>query len=442
MAAGKPGARTRALAAETVDAVVTGGRSLDAALDEAAARLPASELPLLRALCYGVLRRYWSLDASLSQFLEKRLKRRDRVVEALILVGFYQLSEMRIPAHAAVSETVEATRLLGRQYQARLVNAVLRRFTREEPDGTAAASATARYNHPEWIIGALEQDWPDDWRAILDANNERAPMWLRVNLARTTRAEYLSLLASAGIEVAPDAPLAETIRLAAPVAMTMLPGFDAGLVSVQDAAAQLAAPWLLEGGAANVLDACAAPGGKSAHLKEVGGPSLRLTCIDIDAARVAMIGETMARLGHEAIVMRGDASDPGSWHDGRPCDAILLDAPCSASGVIRRHPDIKHLRRPADIDRLAALQAAILRALWPLLAPGGRLLYVTCSVFARENDAVVGKFLEESDDAVENKVLHNNNIRALMRRKAFGFQLLPGTSGMDGFYFACLEKVS
>ena len=221
-----------------------------------------------------------------------------------------------------------------------------------------------------------------------------------------------------------------------------LPGFADGDVSVQDAAAQIAAPWLLDGVRGDILDACAAPGGKSAQLAELGGSVIRLTAVDADADRLRAVAETLARLGLDATIVTGDASKPGEWAEQQAFDGILVDAPCSATGVIRRHPDIKHLRRPGDIDALAAVQARILDALWPRLRPGGRLLYVTCSVMARENDAVVADFLGRHVDARENRMLQNNNIRDVMRAKACGVQVLPGTAGMDGFFFACLDKVA
>jgi len=262
-------------------------------------------------------------------------------------------------------------------------------------------------------------------------------MWLRVNAQRRTPSEYIDELAAADIEVAESDGTALRLREARPVAV--LPGFDEGYVSVQDRAAQLAAPWLLTSGAGRVLDACAAPGGKSAHLCEIKS-DIDLTAIDIDERRLGPLRDNLDRLGLSATVERGDASLPDEWWDREPFDAILLDAPCSASGVIRRHPDIKLLRRDTDIDALAKRQRAMLDALWPSLAAGGRLLYVTCSVFAAENDAVVAAFLKATPDAAENTMLQNNNIRDLMRRKSFGYQVLPGAGGSDGFYFASLDK--
>ena len=232
----------------------------------------------------------------------------------------------------------------------------------------------------------------------------------------------------------------DALRLATPVPVEELPGFAAGDISVQDAAAQLAARWLMAGSPQRVLDACAAPGGKSGHLLELGGQGFDLTALDSDAGRLERVRENHTRLGLSATIVAGDASKPGEWWNGEPFDAILLDAPCSATGVIRRHPDIKLLRRASDIDDLSRLQASILEALWPTLAPGGRLLYVTCSVLAAENDNVVRGFLESHHGATEDTVLPNNNIRDLMRRKACGYQVLPGTGGMDGFYYVCLVK--
>jgi 16S rRNA (cytosine967-C5)-methyltransferase len=242
------------------------------------------------------------------------------------------------------------------------------------------------------------------------------------------------------LQASPSEHAAAAVLMAEPCPVTRLPGFADGLVSVQDGAAQLAAPWLLQGAGGRVLDACAAPGGKSGHLLELGGTDIALTCLDRDEQRLRAVGDTVARLGRSATLLCGDASTPQAWWDGAAFDAILLDAPCSASGVIRRHPDIKLLRRAADIAPLAALQRSLLDSLWPLLAPGGRLLYVTCSVLAAENDEVLRPFVEATPDAREDDALQNNNIRDVMQRKACGFQILPGTADMDGFYYACLEK--
>ncbi len=434
------GARTRAVAAEIVDAVAVGGQSLDAAIARLETRVVPDDRSLLRMLCYGTLRNYWQLQHWIGQLISRPLKKRDSVINALLAVGLYQLCDMRIPDHASVSQTVEAARLLRRPKLAGLLNACMRRFQRENLAEARGGDDKSAWNHPQWLIDRLRNDWPDDVEAILAANNARAPMWLRANSSRQSAAEYQQRLAAVDIEAGLQEGVPDAVRLAEPQSVDDLPGFADGDASVQDAAAQIAARWLMEKSPARVLDACAAPGGKSGHLLELGGADLDLTAIDNDAGRIERVRETHERLGQSATILVADASNSGEWWNGAPFDAVLLDAPCSATGVIRRHPDIKLLRRASDIDDLSAQQGAILSALWPLLAPGGRLLYVTCSVLAAENDEVVCEFLEANGDAEEAPVLPNNNIRDLMRRKVCGYQVLPGTADMDGFYYACLDK--
>ena len=434
------GAKTRAIAAEVIDAVVMGGQSLDAAVEARESALPARDRPLLRALAYGVLRNHWQLQAWIDALVSRPFRRRDSVANALLATGLYQLTDTRVPDHAAVSETVDAVRMLRRPKLAGLINACLRRFQRDGMAAVAPATEAARWNHPRWLIEHLRADWPDDADAILEANNARAPMWLRANAARQDAATCRARLAGAGIAAELLDGVPDALRLEEPRPVDELPGFAAGDVSVQDAAAQIAARWLMSHEPQRVLDACAAPGGKSGHLLELGGGNLDLTALDSSVDRLERVRENHARLGFDATIVAGDASNPGDWWNGEPFEAILLDAPCSATGVIRRHPDIKLLRRESDIDDLSRLQASIIEALWPTLVPGGRLLYVTCSVLAAENDRVVQGFLETHRDATEDTVLPINNIRDLMRRKAYGYQVLPGTSGMDGFYYACLVK--
>ena len=440
MSASRQGARLRAAAAEVVDAVVTGGKSLDTALPAHETRVAEGDRALLRLLCYGTLRHHWRLQSWIGQLLERPLKPRDSVINALLAIGLYQLTDTRIPDHAVVSQTVEASRLLRRPKLAGLLNAVMRRFLRADIAAVAPGSDEALHDHPQWLIDAIRRDWPDHGDAILAANNARAPMWLRVDLSRTTAAAYIERLREKGLAADAFEAIEGAVRLEEPAAVAELPGFAEGLVSVQDAAAQLAAPWLLHGIAGRVLDACAAPGGKSGHLLELGGADMDLTCLDRDAARLRAVESAVARLGRSATLLCGDASTPQAWWGGTAFDAILLDAPCSATGVIRRHPDIKLLRRATDIRSLASLQRSLLDNVWPLLAPGGRLLYATCSVLAAENEEVVRPFVGATADARENDALQNNNIRDLMQRKACGFQILPGTADMDGFYYACLEK--
>ena len=440
MSGNRQGARLRAAAAQVVDAVITSGKSLDTALPAHEAQVAREDRALLRLLCYGTLRHHWRLQYWIGQLLDKPLKPKDGVINALLAIGLYQLTETRIPDHAVVSQTVEASRLLRRPKLAGLLNAVMRRFLREDVASTVPDTAEAVHDHPQWLIDAIQHDWPEHGDAILAANNARAPMWLRVDASRATARDYVQMLQDSGLAAEAFDAIDGAVRLIEPAPVEELPGFADGLVSVQDAAAQLAAPWLLQGDGRRVLDACAAPGGKSGHLLELGGTKIDLTCLDRDAKRLEAVADNLGRLGRSATLVCGDASTPQAWWDGTMFDAILLDAPCSATGVIRRHPDIKLLRRASDIAPLAALQRSLLDSAWPLLAPGGRLLYVTCSVLAAENDGVLRPFIEATADAREDDALQNNNIRDLMQRKACGFQVLPGTADMDGFYYACLER--
>ena len=442
MSEDKSGARVRAAAAQAVDDVVSKGRSLDVALANAETRVNDDDRSLLRMLCFGTLRNYWRLQEWAAALLDRPLKKRDSVISALLAVGLFQLTDTRIPDHAAVSQTVEAARLLRRPKHAGLLNAILRRFGRDKVADNEAKGDEARHNHPRWLIDTIKKDWPDDWEQILSANNDRAAMWLRVNSQHAAPGDFAAELDERGISSMPLAAAEQALKLIEPMPVADLPGFSEGRVSVQDAAAQFAAPWLLQGCQGRILDACAAPGGKSAHLLESGGADITLTSVDKDPKRLDSVSENLQRLGLSATVLAGDASKPDEWWNGEPFDGILLDAPCSATGVIRRHPDIKLLRRETDIAELSRLQGALLKALWPLLKPHGRLLYVTCSVLTAENDAVVARFLDSTSDARENDMLPNNNIRDVMRAKDRGYQVLPGTAGLDGFYFACLEKVS
>lgn len=449
MSDARKGAWIRANAAEVVDAVVNHGRSLNAAIVTGKAKLAPADRSLLRALSYGTLRFYWRLRAQVSSYLNRPLKSRDSVIDALLLIGLFQLTDTRISHHAAVSLTAEGARLLRRPKLVPLVNAVLRNFLRDDAPMPEPHDEQVQFNHPSWLIDCIRQDWPDDWQQILAANNDRAPMWLRVNSRHMTATQYLEDLAGACSAEHPDAAtgtlvpgLDQAICLAHPWSVDDLPGFRDGHVSVQDGAAQVAAPWLLADGGNLVLDACAAPGGKTGHLLELTGSGAVLTAVESDAERAGQIEDNLQRLGLEATVRVADASKQNEWWDGELFDRILLDAPCSASGVIRRHPDIKHLRRASDLAAMAQLQRDLLDALWPLLAKGGRLLYVTCSVLRQENDAVIEHFKSRHEDVSEANVLPNNNIRDLMVATQQGFQILPGTRNVDGFYFACLERDS
>jgi 16S rRNA (cytosine967-C5)-methyltransferase len=438
----KEAAALRAAAARAVVAVASHGRRLEAAVAEQAAG--GESRPAIQSLAFGTVRWFTELEAILARLLDRPDQPLDREVRALALVGLYQLAHGATPPHAAVSETVEAARALGRPRAAGLVNALLRRFQREGDAIVAAAHAdrVARLAHPEWLLAAFERDWPAHWQQIAAAGNAEPPMWLRVNARRTTRDGYRARLAAAGMESEACAFAPQALRLAQPAEVALLPGFADGDASVQDAAAQLAAFFLAPADGMRVLDACAAPGGKACHLLEVFPGIAGLVALDADSARAARISSNLVRLGLAAQVVTGDAARPEGWWDGRPFERILLDVPCSGTGVIRRHPDIKLLRRPEDIPRFAATQAGLLASCFGLLAPGGRLVYASCSVLAAENAAVVRAFLAANPQAVD----ATESARLLLPGPApvldagAGCALPSGAADADGFYYACLEK--
>jgi 16S rRNA (cytosine967-C5)-methyltransferase len=424
------GAAIRALAAKINAGVVGGGLSLEQSL----ARSPqpdTRDIGLLRSLSSGVLRWHHRLQWQISELLDRPLKTRDAELAALLRLGLFQLQWLRVPDHAAVSATVGATQQLGAVRAKGLVNAVLRRFLRERDamERRMAAIPEALESHPGWLLNMLQSDWPEQWRGIVAASNEMPPMWLRVNDCRLPRADYLGMLSAADIGVEESRQGDSAILLLEPQPMNTLPGYTEGLVAVQDAAAQLAAGYLQLAPGQRVLDACAAPGGKSAHILETCRDLAELVILDHDTARLADLRESLRRLGHVGTIVEGDALRPSSWWDGRPFDRILLDAPCSALGVIRRHPDIKLRRRETDVEQVCATQKHLLRSLWPLLAPGGMMLYAVCTTTHSETVKQVAKFLEYSPDA-----------RFAGPGVERGRQILPGEANMDGFYYACLYK--
>ncbi len=402
------------------------GRSLTAALAAArSARTDPRVLAAAQDLAYGVLRHYGRLGFYLDRLLARPLA--DPALAGFLLAGLYELEAGRTPGYAAVSETVAAA--ASRFPKARgLVNAVLRNFQRRREALAAAAQADpqARWNFPPWWIDRLRAQYPERWQAILESAMQHPPMTLRVNRRRCTPAEYLGALRAAGIEA--EATGAAALTLARPVPVAELPGFAEGRVSVQDLGAQYAAALLAAEDGMRVLDACAAPGGKTAHLLEEH--DLELLALDTDAARLARVRENLDRLGLSARLQAADAGRPADWWDGRPFDRILLDAPCSASGVARRHPDGKWLKRGTDIEALAREQARLLDALWPCLKRGGTLLYATCSLFREENEAQAGAFLARHADARR---------EPLDLPGAADGQLLPNPLH-DGFFYARLVK--
>ena len=433
------GALSARLAADhAVTQVVRDGRNLPDALEGVLKRVPAErDRALAQAMAYGVLRWYWRLDWLLSQLLQTPLKKRDSDIQAGLLLGLYQILEMRIPDHAAVAETVKLAVQLRKTWAKKLINGVLRNFLRQQETLLARMQehTVARTAHPAWLLKQLQHDWPQYWEGITAANNTNPPMTLRVNAAQYDRPTYLTRLAESGIN-ASVAPHTESgLTLVEPVAAECLPEFTGGAVSVQDAAAQLAAQLLDARPADRVLDACAAPGGKTAHILERQPGLAELVALDLSPARLHRLDENLQRLGLNATSVAGDARHPATWWDQQPFDRILLDAPCSASGVIRRHPDIKLLRRADDLPPLVKLQAQILDALWHLLKTGGMLLYVTCSVLQKENSQQIQRFLATHTDAhlVPINATWGHDVQA-------GRQVLPGEDGMDGFFYACIHK--
>ncbi len=425
---------TRLVASRVMSRVLQDGQSLTTALESALQRVESGkDRAFIQALCYGVCRYYHRLDFILSELLDKPLK--DQDVKALALVGLYQLKYMRVKPHAAVSETVLAARK--KPWAKALINALLRSYLREQESLEQKADNVqdVAVSHPYWLIKQIEQDWPQQAQQILLENNQQPPMALRVNLARISRNQYLQQLNEQGIVAVAVSFCPSAIILDNPVAVDLLPGFSEGLVSVQDTAAQLAAGLLDVQAGHRVLDVCAAPGGKAAHILEYQPKLKELVAVDVDESRMQRVSDTLQRLNLPARLVVGNAANPPDWWDGQFFDRILLDAPCSALGVIRRHPDIKLLRRIEDIEPLQALQKNILHAVWLLLAPGGIMLYATCSILKQENEQQIEAFLAEHPNAVE-----------LPIEATWGFagnhgrQIMTGESAMDGFYYARLGK--
>jgi 16S rRNA (cytosine967-C5)-methyltransferase len=425
---------TRAAAASVLGEVMA-GRSLSQALPPFIDQVEPRDRGLLRELCYGSLRQAPRLQAFLERLLDKPLKERDRDIQGLLWCGLYQLESTRIPDHAAVAATVGATRALGKPWAKGVTNAILRRFLREREQLLLGMDEAEAHCHPPWLYRKLNEQWPEQAAAIMDANNQQAPMTLRVNRAKISREEYLQQLQAQEIPARAGALCPDAVYLERGLDVEKLPGFGAGLASVQDEAAQLAAGLLAAAPGEHILDACAAPGGKACHILELQPVLGRLVAMDVDGARLERVAENLGRLGLSAELMVGDGARPPAALAAGEFDRILVDAPCSASGVIRRHPDVKLLRRPADLPELAARQQAILEGLWPLLKPGGCLLYATCSLFDEENSGVVRQFLQTHPDAA---------LCATPWRwgepTACGRQLLPNSEGPDGLFYSLLEK--
>ena len=417
--------------------VLRDGRSLGAA----GRRRPDSNLDprdraFARELAFGTLRHLLRLDAWLAHVARRPPRRRDTDVRVLALLGIYQLAFTRVPPHAAVSATVALAGALGKPWAAGFLNAALRRFAAErDAIERIELAPSARLAHPVWLLEAFERSWPGLGESIARANLERPPMTLRVNTLRTSRRRYLDRLSRDGIRSRATRHSDAGVVLESPQAVESVPGFAEGLVSVQDEAAQLAAALLDAPRGSRVLDACAAPGGKTAHLREMQPALGSITALDADEKRLGRLRDALDRLGLAAAIVHADACAPDSWWDRRPFDRILLDAPCSAAGVIRRHPDIKRLKSPQQLAALQDLQAKLLQANWPLLQRGGTLLYSTCSLLRAENDRVVERFLDQTPDAELETIRAGWGVAT-----SCGRQLLSCRDDTDGFYYATLRK--
>lgn len=421
----------RAAAAHVIYQVLERGTSLSQALPDMQTSLKPQDHGLLAKLCYGVLRRLPQLDKLVSDQLQQPLKGKQRIIHHLLLVGVYQLYFTRIPTHASVSETVEASRHLKHPRLSKLINAVLRGIERSRPE-LSQESNVLQFCHPKWLVNSIKKAYPEHWESILVENNQQAPMWLRNNSQKQTKQDYINQLKNHDI-ACENRDDSDAIYLKKPISVSKLPKFFEGSVSVQDAAAQHAALLLDCQLDDHVLDACAAPGGKTCHILE-RQPNLQdIIALDISDNRLERVQENLNRLGLKARLITGDAANFDAWVDDRVFDRILLDAPCSATGVIRRHPDIKWLRRPEDIEELSALQAKILDEAWKYLKSGGRMVYATCSILPQENEQQIESFLSRTQDA---KLIDIEQPST----STIGWQILPGQNDMDGFYYAILQK--
>ena len=418
--------------------IITQGRNLPDALASASKQLDEKDRALTQAICYGSIRYYSQLEFIAQQLLQKPFKAKDQDIYFLILIGLYQIREMRIPDHAAVSETVNVTKALKKPWARGLINAVLRNYQRqaEQFNQEIKANDAAHYAHPQWWITKLKRAWPEHWQTILEQNNQQPPFTLRINSQHYSAETYIELLQQKDIDACAHARVDTAITVTNAVAVEQLPGFSEGKVSVQDAAAQLAATLLDAQAGERILDACAAPGGKTLHIFERQPKLKALIALDSDKNRLQRVEENRARGNANIQILCGPAEQPDKWWDQQTFDRILLDAPCSASGVIRRHPDIKLLRREEDLPLLMQTQQEILTALWPLLKEDGILLYATCSVFPEENTRQVKRFLEKQKNA---RLI---NLEADWGQDTgFGRQVLPGEDTMDGFFYAKLQKL-
>jgi 16S rRNA (cytosine967-C5)-methyltransferase len=435
-------ASARSLAAHAVARILREGVTLDAALKDALAAANSKLAPSVRSLSYGAVRGYYRHEAVLGHLLSTPVRSLDFLVRALLSVALYELEDARTPEYAVVDAAVQTAKATDAVRAAGLINAVLRRYLRERKtlDAEIARNPATRHASPVWLADRLRADWPVRWTQLLAAGDAQAPMWLRVNSQHTTTEEYLEKLLEAGIGARAESRVPLALALDAPCDVHDLPGFAQGLVSVQDLGAQCVAFPLGLAPGQRVLDACAAPGGKTALIAEREPNLAQVVAVDIDPQRLARVRENLIRGNLRAELVNGDAAIPASWWDGVPFDRILLDAPCSALGVIRRHPDIRLRKSPSDIDKLPAVQLRLLHATWNLLKPGGRLVYATCTVTRSENRDLIASFLHATPDAALLPAEHWEGWPAFGEADEYGRQILPGEAGADGFYYAALTK--
>ena len=421
----------RSMAAQAVEQVVEKGQSLSNVLPAMQQKVGDKDKALLQELCFGVLRSLSQLEWMIKQLMERPMTGKQRTVHYLIMVGLYQLLHTRIPAHAALAETVEGAVVIKRPQLKGLINGVLRQFQRRQEELLAEFSQSElRFLHPSWLVKRIQNAYPQQWESILEANNQRPPMWLRVNRNHHTRDSWLALLAEAGLTGLAHTDYPDAVRLETPTSVLALPGFEQGWVTVQDASAQGCVRYLQPQNGEQILDLCCAPGGKTTHILEVA-PEANVMAVDVDEKRLSRVYDNLKRLGMKATVKQGDGRYPQQWCGEQQFDRILLDAPCSATGVIRRHPDIKWLRRDRDIAELAQLQSEILDATWAHLKPGGTLVYATCSILPEENQQQIASFLARTPNAV---------LSETGTAEQPGLQNLPGAEEGDGFFYAKLIK--
>ncbi len=438
----KAAASARSLAAHAVARVLREGVTLDTALKDALAAAPTKLHASVRSLSYGAVRGYFRHEAILGKLLSTPVRSLDPLVRALLSVALYEIEDARTPDYAVVDAAVNTAKATDAVRASGLINAVLRRYLRERKalDAEIASRPATRHAAPIWLADRFRADWPVRWTQLLAASDSQAPMWLRVNSRMATTGEYLEKLKQAGIGARAEERVPGAIRLDSPCDVHDLPGFATGVVSVQDLGAQCVAFPLGLGPDQRVLDACAAPGGKTALIAEREPRLKKLLAVDIDPHRLGRVRDNLSRGALSAEVVAGDAGTPAQWWDGVPFDRILLDAPCSALGVIRRHPDIRLRKSPSDIDKLPALQLRLLKAVWSVLAPGGRLVYVTCTVTRSENRDVMAAFLASTQGASPLPSESWEGWPGLGEADEYGRQILPGEAGADGFYYAALTK--